>query len=209
MQIKRTFLGIAGVTALALGLGGGIASANDASVDSDSITTTLNVDCNQAATVKIFGNGAFAPMNGSTFQDSTQTGEGAIKVAVDMGCYTGGWSVDARISAFRDDDGDYAFSGDHFSLRDATVDYYFLDSVDTPADFLAPTANNAYFDHSYDTESDILETSNSWFFWWNDFDVPAPFVTTASYTGYLSDMGDVDLTDGAYSATLTVTLSLD
>lgn len=203
MQIKRTILGVAGVAALGMGLTAGIASAQD----SDSMTTSVNVNCADAATVTLGGNGAFAPIANGVTQHDTQTGQGAIKLTVDMGCYWGPWQVDASISNFVAGPGQW-FSGSHFSLEDATVESYFLDPFDGPFDIAEPTASDANFFAPYIDQDTILETQENWFWWWQLPDSPAPFVTTASYTGVLTDLPAIP-TSGNYTATLYVTLSLD
>lgn len=126
-----------------------------------------------------------------------------------MGCYWGPWEVDAQITNFRAAPGQW-FHASHFSLVDATVDSYFLDPVDGRFDLLEPTANDAHFTGPRD-ENTILETTETWFWWfgWHQGpDVPAPFVTTASYTGELTNL-PAYLHSGTYSATLTVELTND
>ncbi len=201
MELRNRIVGAVGAAALMIGMSVGIASAQS----SDSIETSVQIGCPAVATVELGGNATMAPITNIFEQDYTQTASGAIQLEVDMGCYLGPWQVNASITNFSAGPGEW-FSADHFSLQDATVETYFLDSIDTPFDFLAPTANDAYFWGAGD-EDTILETTENWFFWWQLPDTPAPFVTTASYTGHLDDLPI--LAEGEYTATLTVELTTD
>lgn len=203
MELRNRIVGAIGATALLLGMTAGLASAQV--VDTDSTEASVIIDCAAPLTVEIGGSAAMADIDDIFTQNDTSTAPGGIGLTVDMGCYWGPWQVNASVTNFSAGPGRW-FSADHFSLQDATVETYFLDPIDTPWDLLEPTANDAYFWGAGD-EDTILETSENWFFFWQLPDTPAPFVTTASYTGHLTDLPIV--LPGTYTATLTVELATD
>lgn len=204
MELRNRIVGAVGTSALLLGMSMGIVSAQV--VSTDTIQTSVDVSCVAPMTVVIGGNATMDPITDIFTDNDTQTGAGAIDVTVNMGCYLGDWQVNASVTNFSAGPGQW-FGADHFSLEDATVDSYFLDPLDTVFDLAEPTANDAYFFGPAD-EDTILETQENFFFWLIfGQDVPAPFETTASYTGHLEDLPW--LLSGNYTATLTVELATD
>lgn len=171
----------------------------------DSEQVTLNVVCPVPVSVDLSGDLDFEEIN--AYGQATSTAPGAIDVKVDVGCYLGPWQVNASITNFTGTTGDW-INAHHFSLENAVTDTYFLEPID-PLGFVEPTASNAVFSGPNDEEA-ILETDENWiwFFGWHQLpDSPAPFITTASYTGVLSDLGFT--LPGHYQATMTVELTLE
>jgi hypothetical protein len=208
MQIKNKFFGAVGVAALGLTiLTGPMASAQDSS---DSIQASVTISCPDVATVEVGGDANFDTIN-ILDENDTQTGDGAIEVTVDMGCYWGGWSVSAQSTNFSAGPG-MSFSASHLSLQDATTESWYLQTGVPLADAITrPDASDAFFSSSSDSDT-ILETNES-FVWWllnGDATVPAPFVTEASYTGVLTDIPFLAFSgDNTYTATITVDLALE
>lgn len=208
MELRKRIVGAIGVTALLLGMTAGMAGAQESFADADQMQTSVNIGCAAPMTVELGGNGAMAPILDIYSQKSTQTANGAINVTVDMGCYWGPWSVYANVTGFANQSGPGGFSASHYSLEDATVTSYFLDPFDGPFDLSSPVAEDADFWGAFDWD-EVLTTDTAWVWWWGwqEVDVPAPFVTTASYTGHLD--GLPILLPGLYTATLTVELATD
>jgi hypothetical protein len=205
MSLKTKALGLVGVASLGVAmLSGGAAYAGP------TLPASITISCPSPATVNLTGNANFAPINILSQNDSSTT-PGAIGLTVDMGCYWGGWSVDAQSSNFSAGPGKN-FSASHLSLQDATVtDFYFKTGVPIFDAFTEPDASNAFFSSSSDTDT-VLETNESFLQWLltGDADVPAPFVTTATYTGVLTDIPFLAFAgSNTYTATITVTLALD
>lgn len=205
MELKNKLVGIVGAAAMVVGLTAGIATAQV--TDTASMPTSVQITCPTPAQVYLSGDATFAPIANILTQDDTSTAPNSIDLLVDMGCYWGPWQVNAQVSNFIAGPGLW-FSSSHLSLEDATVESYFLDPIDGPFDLLEPTANDADFFGPADQDV-ILETTEVFVFW--PFpaivDLPAPFVTTASYTGVLTDLPIV--LSGNYVATLTVELATD
>jgi len=208
MELRNRIVGAIGTVALFTGMTAGVAFA-----DTATIPTSVQVTCPTPASVELSGDGTFAPINNILTQDDTSTAPGAFVVTVDMGCYWGPWQVNAEVSAFVAGPLQF-FSGDHFALEDATVESYFNDPFDGPFDILAPTASDAEFAPipgfpigDAAGENAIFETTEVFFWIFQLPDIPAPFVSEASYTGTLTDLPF--LLSGNYSATLTVELTTD
>jgi hypothetical protein len=204
MSLKTKALGLVGVATLGVAmLSGGAAYAGP------TLPASIDISCGSPATASLGGNADFAPINILTQNDS-ETAAGAIELTVDMGCYWGGWSVDAQSSNFVAGPG-RSFSANHLSLQDATVtDFYLKTGVPILDGFTEPDARNAYFSSSSDQDT-ILETNESFLQWLltGNPNVPAPFVTTATYTGVLTDIPFLAFSGtNTYEATITVTLTL-
>lgn len=204
MSIKSKVFGLVGVGALGMALTTGFATAS-----TDSITTSVQVTCPQPMTVDVGGNATFDPILDSINDHDTSTAPGAITVTVDMGCYWGPWQVNAKTTNFVAVGNPFLwFGANHLSLQDATVETYAAEPID-PFSILEPEASNAYFSGPTDYDT-ILETAQTWI--WFPYipgpDIPAPFVTEASYTGVLSGLPTA-LPSGTYQSTLTVVLTAD
>lgn len=209
MELKKKLLGIVGVAAMTVGMTAGVATAQSV----DTATGSVTISCPHPATVQLGGDFVFDPIADIYAQDDTQTANGAIDITVNMGCYWGPWQVGAQTSNFTAPGG--FFSASHFSLQDAAVTSYYLDGIDGPGDIFEPDANDAYFSSSSD-EDVILETSENFLtFWIANDDFAAPFVTTAEYTGHLTNLPvPVLIALGVtntmtFTNTLTVELTLD
>jgi hypothetical protein len=193
---------------MTIGMTAGVATAQD----TDSAVGSVTISCPIPATVQLGGNFDFDPIANIYQQQSTQTDAGEIDITVDMGCYWGPWQVGAQASNFTAPGG--AFSASHFSLQDATVSSYYLDGIDGPGDPLEPEASDAFFSSSSD-EDVILETDENFIWIFQLPDTPAPFVTTAEYTGHLDNLPvplliALGVTNTmTFQTTLTVELTLD
>jgi hypothetical protein len=206
MNLKKTFA-IAGTLILGLSFTGGIATA----ADEDTLGVSLNVLCTELSDITISGDGTFAEIDMAEDEHSTQTAANALTVEVDSGCDFGPWHVDAEISRFQN--GLASFAGEVFSLDAGPVTSFFDGSGFLVPD--PPTANDAEFDPipgfpigDAGSDAPIFETTNIVVFGFpTPWDYPAPFVSTAKFTGHLDDVDT--LIEGNYTATLTVILVKD
>ena len=182
-----------------------VGSAFAAVEDADTSAVNLTVVCPASPYVDLSGDIDFADID--AYGQSTTTLPGVIAVTVEVGCYLGPWQVNASITNFHGSTGSWIHA-DKFSLVDAETDIYFLEPIDLFG-FLEPTANDAVFVGG-DSSDAILETAENWFwfFGWHQLpDSPAPFKTTATYTGVLSALGFT--LPGEYQATMTVELTFE
>jgi hypothetical protein len=210
MKFGQKFVSVVGTLALGIGLTAGVAFANDGNAQSQ-MDLSLNVTCQRVADVRVSGNGSFAPIDIAGGSYSTSTADDAIKVAVDVGCYWGGWRVDAEVSRFRSIDTNDSFSGGRLSLEAGEVTSVFDGSFPgSPfTEPIAPHAHDADFQGSNDEEL-IFHTTNLFNLIGADpalFENPAPYQSTARYTGHLDNLNDVK--PGEYIATLTTVLTLE
>jgi hypothetical protein len=205
MTLKSKLVGIIGVAALGMT----IFSANAALASTTaSAPVAVNVVC-EAANVGLTA-GNFADYNPVT-QSTTSTAPGAIDLTVDTGCNFDPWQVNVTASPFYNSSNIPVFFANTMSLTGAAVTSSFFDG----SSFLepqAPDANNATFNFLGTGSNPILETSVVWFFGF--IDQPAPFTTTAEYTGNLSfsNIQRAALTvlgDDTYTTTLQVDLVLN
>jgi hypothetical protein len=204
MALRNKIIGLIGVGALTVGLTAGIANAN-----TDQAVGSVEISCSIPATVAM-GDFSFAPVD-LLVSDSTSTDPGAVQIAVDMGCYWGPWQVGASATSFTSPTTVQSFSASHLSFEDAAVETYSLEPIDFLG-VLEPTASDAYFTAG-GSGGTVLETAENFFLWWQLPDSPAPFTTTASYTGHLTDLpfifSSITGNTHTFSSTITVTLTLD
>jgi hypothetical protein len=206
MELKKAFA-ILGTVVLSLSATAGIATA----ADEDSLDMSLSLLCTELSDITISGNGTFDEIDMALNEHSTQTAPNALTVEVDSGCDFGPWHVDAEISRFQN--GLASFAGEKFSLDAGPVTSYFDGNGFLVPD--PPTANDAEFDPipgfpigDAGSEAPIFETTNIVVFGFpTPWDYPAPFVSTAQFTGHLDNVNT--LVEGTYTATLTVILVKD
>lgn len=211
MHVKNKIFGVLGALVLTLGMTTGIASAQT------DVPVSLQVLCSDLSNIKITGDGTFTPIDLATNAPSysSSTGTNALTVEVNVGCDFGPWHVNATVDRFDTGLGLLGpwFSGDHFSLTAGPVTSYFGNTLLTTP----PTASNATFDPipgfpigDAGSTAPIFKTSNViiCFFgcWDTGLDYPAPFVSTAQFTGHLTGLEDLPLVEATYSSTLTVEL---
>lgn len=211
MDLKRTAVSLVGCVAIGIGLTSGIAFA----ADNDTIDMTLSVSCSELTDIEITGNGAFESIDIALGETSSQTAPNALQIDVEKGCDFGPWHVDAEISRFDTGAGLLGpwFAGDYFSLTAGPVTSYYGDTLLTDP----PTASSQEFEPipgfpigDAGSEAPIFETTNILFFGFpTPFDYPAPFESTALFTGNLDNLDDLPLVDADYEATLTVILVND
>lgn len=213
MQLKNKAFGILGALVLTLGMTTGIVTAQS---EAD-IPVALSVVCNDLREISITGNGTFEEIdladNASSY--SSSTADGALLVTVDVGCDFGPWHVNASVERFDTNLGLLGpwFSGDHFSLEAGNVTSYYGDTLLTDP----PMAYDREFEPipgfpigDAGSEAPIFKTSNVivCFLGCVDlgFDYPAPFTSTAAFTGHLDGLADLPLVEAIYSSVLTVEL---
>lgn len=201
MELMKRIIGFAAAVALMLGMTAGIANAQSTDGGSGSVT----LSCGEPMSVSI-NDFTFAPIDLYVSND-TATAEDAVQITVDMGCYWGPWQVSASATPFTSGTTLQTFSASHMSFVDADVAIYSLEPIDFLG-ILEPTASNANFGTSGNT---VLETAENFFLWWQLPDSPAPFVTTATYTGTLTDLPFIFATlignSHTFTSTITVTLA--
>lgn len=204
MKISQKLVSTVGAAILGLGMTAGVAFAADPNAQSQ-MDLSLNVTCQQVADVTVSGNGSFAPIDIAGGNYSTSTSSNAITVGVDVGCYYGGWRVDAEMSRFRS--GSDSFSANKFSLEAGPVSSFF------DGNFLGAPLFEPLPPHSHDSTfgggdaDEIFHTTN---LVWGDPQItenPAPYTSTAKFTGHLDNLYGVE--PGEYISTLTTILTLE
>jgi hypothetical protein len=207
MTLVKRLIALTAAIALMMGTIAGLAST--ANANTDSAQGSVSISCGIPATVEM-NDFAFAPVD-LLNSDSTSTDPGAVEISVDMGCYWGPWQVGASATPFTSGSTSQTFSASHLSLEDANVELYSLEPIDFLG-VLEPTASDAFFTGGGNGGT-VLETAENFFLWWQLPDSPAPFTTTASYTGHLTDLPFIfsSITGNAhvFTSTITVTLTLD
>ncbi len=188
--MKRAVLSALGALILTVSMPLGIAFA----APSDSVS--VNVICSSPSIVNIsasdFGNLDIA---------LTNTASNSVSVDVNVGCWAGGWHVDATVSPF-DGPGPLFIPASWLSLENTGVSSPF---VDAPAivDFDpigGPPPGDAESDGEIFGTAVLLDFSPFFV-----VDVPAPGISSATYNGHLTLQGPV--VPATYTATITVTLT--
>ncbi len=208
MSNLKRLIGLVCAMALMMGTAAGLATTANAQ-GTDSGEGSVTISCSIPSTVSI-NDFAFNPVD-LLNSDSTSTGPGAVQIEVDMGCYWGEWQVSASATPFESNTTSQTFSASHLSFEDAEVDTYSLEPIDFLG-LLEPTASDANFSNSGNGGT-ILETAENFLFFWQLPDSPAPFVTTASYTGHLTNLpfifSSITGNSHTFTSTITVTLTMD